>query len=168
MRLLAAAALGLAAGKRSMGPLAAVSWMAHLGLLDLEATPFAWLGSDDARKLLTALAAGEIVADKLPILPDRRVPWSFAGRVANGALAGAAVAQDNAGLSPEALTAGLGAIAGTFGGAGLRRLFKHAFGCDLPGAAIEDMLMILLELGAAVALDKEEKSLLETAVPSPS
>lgn len=168
MRLLAAAALGLAAGKRSMSPLAAVSWMEYLGLLSLKATPFAWLGSDEARKLLTALAAGEIVADKLPILPDRRVPWSFAGRIASGAISGAAVAQDTRGLSPEALTAGLGAIAGTFAGAILRRLLKRAFGSDLPGAAIEDMLMILLVLGAAVALDKEAKSLLETAIPSPS
>ena len=97
--------LGFAAGLRSMTPPAAVAWAAHVGWLDLDGTPLAFLGSAPARYLLLAAMLGELVADKLPFTPARTGIGPFTARIVSGALTGAALAVARAprwsrGLSP--------------------------------------------------------------------
>ncbi len=67
--------LGAAAGLRTMSPLAALALHGRLG---------------DGRIARAAplLAAGELVADKLPFLPARTSSPSIFGRIASGATAG--------------------------------------------------------------------------------
>ena len=83
--------IGVVAGLRSMTAPALVAWGARLGRLRLESTALAFLGSGVAAWLLTALALGELVADKLPRTPSRTTPGPFGARILTGALSGAAL-----------------------------------------------------------------------------
>lgn len=86
--LLAAAGLGAATGLRSMTGLA----MTSLELADRPAEGDGlrhWLGDTTVSYALSALAIGELVADKLPEVPDRVEPPALAGRGLIGALVGA-------------------------------------------------------------------------------
>lgn len=90
--LLATIGLGAVAGIRSMTPPALLSRAASRGEVPgIGKTPFAFLASPRAARLLTVLALGEISADKLPFAPDRTSIPGLAGRLATGALAGAAL-----------------------------------------------------------------------------
>lgn len=141
--------LGVVAGLRSLTPLAAVSWAARLGLLHLEYTWLAFLGYSWTPYILTVLAIGEIINDKLPKTPSRKAPVPFAARIVTGALSGAAV-----GTAAEALTGGLiagivGAVLGTLGGYEFRaRLVKAIEGKDLPIALVEDAIAVGLAIWA--------------------
>ena len=55
----------------------------------IEGTPFAFLASPRTARILTVLAVGEALADKLPFAPDRISTPGLAGRMASGALVGA-------------------------------------------------------------------------------
>ncbi|MBA3472497.1 MAG: DUF4126 family protein, partial [Rubrobacter sp.] len=57
----------------------------------IEGTPFAFLASPRTARILTVLAVGEAVADKLPFAPDRTSTPGLIGRMASGALVGAAL-----------------------------------------------------------------------------
>ena len=90
--VLGALGLGAVAGIRSMTPPALLSRAASRGEVPgIEETPFAFLASKRAARLLTVLALGEISADKLPFAPDRTSIPGLAGRLATGALVGAAL-----------------------------------------------------------------------------
>ena len=122
---------------------AAISWAARLGWLHLENTWLAFLGYAATPYIFSLLAIGELIADKLPKTPSRKAPVGFIGRVASGALCGAAI-----GASREALLGGmaagvLGSVAGTLGGYEFRaRLVKAIGGNDLPIALLEDVIAI--------------------------
>src|SRR5258708_33181190 len=108
--------IGVVVGLRSLTAPAAVSWAARLGWLHLENTGLAFLGSAAAPYILSGLAIGELIADKLPQTPSRKAAPGFVARVASGALCGAAL-----GAAGESLVGGLlagvtGAVAGTLGG----------------------------------------------------
>jgi uncharacterized membrane protein len=140
--------IGVVAGLRAMTPLAAVSWGARLGHVPLEGTHLSWLGGTVAPWIFTVLAIGEIINDKLPATPSRKIPPQFITRVVTGAFSGAAI-----GLSKDLLALGLvagalGAVAGTLGGAAVRGKLAAAFGKDLPAALLEDVVAI----GLAVAV----------------
>ena len=57
----------------------------------IEDTPFAFLASSRAARILTILAVGEALADKLPFSPDRISGPGLIGRMASGGLVGAAL-----------------------------------------------------------------------------
>jgi uncharacterized membrane protein len=61
------------------------------GIEGIEGTPFAFLASPRTARILTVLAVGEVLADKLPFSPDRISPPGLVGRMASGALVGAAL-----------------------------------------------------------------------------
>ena len=87
-------AIGLAAvaGIRSMMSPALLSRAASRGEIEgIERTPFGFLASPRVATWLTVLAVGELFADKLPFAPDRTSVPSLAGRLATGALVGAAL-----------------------------------------------------------------------------
>ena len=131
--------IGVVAGLRSMTAPAAVSWAARLGWLHLGNTWLAFLGFAATPYILSVLAIGELIADKLPKTPSRKAPGPFIGRVVSGALCGAALGSPLAGV--------LGAVAGTLGGYEFRaRLVRAIGGKDLPIALLEDAIGV----GAAV------------------
>ena len=135
--------IGVAAGLRSLTAPAAVSWAVRLGWLHLENTGLAFLGSAAAPYILSVLAIGELIADKLPKTPSRKAAAGFSARVASGALCGAAFGATGQALSGGLLAGVLGAVAGTLGGYEFRaRLVKATGGKDLPIALLEDAIAI--------------------------
>jgi uncharacterized membrane protein len=134
--------IGVIAGLRSLTAPAVVSWAARLGWLHLENSPLAFLGAPITPYILTALAIGELIADKLPKTPSRKGPLGFGARLMTGALCGAAL-----GASVQMLGAGLvagmlGAVAGTFGGYEARMRLSRTIGKDLPVALLEDAIAV--------------------------
>ena len=134
--------IGVAAGLRAVTPIAAISWGAYLGWIDLSATPLAFLGNIIAVIIITLLAIAELVSDQLPNTPSRKVPVQFGTRIVLGALAGALLMP--AGWIIGAILGAVGAVLGTLGGAELRARLARAFGRDLPAALVEDAAAIIL------------------------
>ncbi len=84
--------LGGIAGMRAMAAPAILSRSVVEGRIgSLEGTPFAALGSPRVSTALRVLEIGELIVDKLPIVPNRTSPPPLLGRAASGALVGAAV-----------------------------------------------------------------------------
>ena len=140
--ILPALLLGVVAGLRSLTPVAAVSWAAYLGWLPVADTWLAFLGFTATPWILTLLALGELINDKLPKTPSRKAAVPFGARIFSGALSGAAVTAPEfaAGLAAGAI----GAIAGTLGGYEVRsRLVKATGGKDLPIALLEDAIAVV-------------------------
>jgi uncharacterized membrane protein len=91
---------------------------------------------------------GEVVGDKLPIVPDRTRPGPFTGRVAIGALVGAAVYQDAD--RPVAYGAVVGAMAAAASTPALARaraaLGRRTLLPDRAWGVAEDALALALGL----------------------
>ncbi|MBP2230059.1 putative membrane protein [Azospirillum agricola] len=143
--------IGAVAGSRALIAPAAVAWAAYGGWLDLSEGWLFFLGHPASPWVFTAMAAMELVVDKLPATPSRKRPFPFASRVVWGAIAGAAIGANaggpNAGLWLAGLTAGgLGAVAGTLLGYAARRRMATAFGQDRPAALLEDMAALAVAL----------------------
>src|SRR4051812_38526596 len=84
--------LGAIAGVRSMAGPSHLSRAASRGKVGgIEDTSFAPLASTKVARILTLLAVGEAVADKFGGIPDRISPPGLIGRMASGALVGAAL-----------------------------------------------------------------------------
>jgi uncharacterized membrane protein len=135
--------IGILAGLRALTPLAAVSWAARLGWLNLNGTWLAFLGATVTPYIASLLALAELVGDKLATTPSRKTSMPFGARIVSGALCGAAVAAASGAGSALGLCLGaIGAVIGTFGGAALRARLAKAFGKDLPAALLEDAITI--------------------------
>lgn len=134
--------IGVIAGLRAMTAPAAASWAAWLGFLSLQGSPLSWLGHFVAPWILSVLAIGELVADKLPKTPSRKVPVQFGTRIVTGAVAGAAIGAIGPGLWLGAVLGVIGAVIGTYGGAAMRARLAASFGRDLPAALIEDVIAV--------------------------
>lgn len=134
--------IGVVTGLRSMTAPAAVSWAAHRGWLPVEGTWLEFLGHPITVWILSILAIGELIADKLPKTPSRKAPMGFIGRIVAGALCGAAIGAP--GMIYEGMAAGVvGAILGTLGGYEFRvRLVRATGGKDLRIALLEDVIAI--------------------------
>src|ERR1044072_603829 len=132
MTLLLAFLIGLFAGLRSLTAPAATAWAAHLGWLKLE-RPLSLIGSLPAVVIFTLLAAGELVADKLPKTPNRTSAMPLIARIVMGALTGACVAVGGGQSAIAGAALGIGgSIVGAFGGYQVRkRLRKEAGGPGL-------------------------------------
>lgn len=134
--------IGVTAGLRAVMPLAAISWGAYLGWIDLSATPAAFLGNIIAVIIISLLAIGELISDQLPNTPSRKVPMQFGARIVMGALAGALLIP--ASWIIGAILGIVGAVIGTYLGADIRSRLAKSFGRDLPAALIEDVVAIIL------------------------
>jgi len=133
---------GTASGLRALIGLAGVSWAAHLGYLHLEHTWLAFLAYAFTPYILTLIAIGELVNDKLPNTPSRLIPPQFITRIVTGALCGIAIGMSG-NQSILGLIAGIiGAVAGTLGGAKGRSYLAKLFGRDPPAAALEDLVAL--------------------------
>jgi uncharacterized membrane protein len=135
--------IGGVAGLRAMTAPAAVSWAAALGWFSLHGTALAFLGFKFTPYVFTALAVLELVSDKLPKTPSRKVPPQFIARILSGALCGAAIGASHAALLGGLFAGALGALAGTlFGAASRARLVAATGGNDFPIAILEDAIAI--------------------------
>jgi uncharacterized membrane protein len=143
MTLVFAFLIGLFAGLRSLTAPAATAWAVYLGWLRLE-RPLALIGSLPSVVIFTALAVGELIADKLPKTPSRTAPVGLIARVVTGGLTGACVAA--AGRQSAlvgALLGALGGVAGAFAGYQARTRLVKALGTpDIAIALLEDLLAI--------------------------
>ena len=131
--------IGIVTGLRALTPIAAVSWAARLGWLDLHGTWLAFLGHPVTPYIVSILAIGELINDKMPKTPKRTLPIFFVARIAIGALCGVAVAGS---LLGGICAGALGAIIGTLGGLEARTRLAGAFEKDLPAALIEDVIAV--------------------------
>ena len=135
--------IGVVAGLRSMTAPAAVSWAARLGCVHLENTWMAFLGFAATPFVVSVLALGELVIDKLPKTPSRKAPGPFIARIVIGALCGAALGAASQSFIGGLLAGALGGVAGTLGGYEFRsRLVRAIGGNDLPIALLEDAIAI--------------------------
>ncbi len=139
MAFLSVFLLGLVTGLRSMLGPAAVCWAAHLQILHLEGTSLAFMSYPSVRFIFTALAIGELIADKLPFVPSRKSPGPFIARLATGALTGATVGAAVHSTIGCAVLGAVGAVTGTMGGFVVRKQVAKLFGSDLPAAFTEDL-----------------------------
>lgn len=87
------AAIGAVSGLRSFTGPAIVSEAANRHLIDLKGTPLEWLASKETANTAMALAAGELIFDKLPFTPDRTQLGALAARFATGGVSAAAIAR---------------------------------------------------------------------------
>lgn len=138
----AALLIGVVAGLRTMTPLAAASWAACLGALDVRGTWLTFMGSYVTAVIFTVAALGELVTDQLPSTPSRKTPIQFVARAASGAVCGAAIG-GTGGSWGAGLGAGIvGAVIGTLAGSDFRGRLAQAFRRDQPAAFVEDALAI--------------------------
>lgn len=145
--LLLACGIGVIAGLRSVTAPAAASWAARLGWIHLAGSGLAFMGSLPAVAVLSLLAVGELVVDKLPTTPARTSPLPLAGRILLGALAAATLtagAGDGGSVVAGALCGVVGAFLGTFGGYQARTRLVRALGVpDLVIALAEDLVAVV-------------------------
>jgi uncharacterized membrane protein len=141
--LLMALLIGVIAGLRSLTAPAAIAWGAFLGWINMNLTWASWVGSIITVVILSLLAVGELVNDKLPKTPPRTAPPVFAVRIILGAFAGA-VLGTVWGYKWGGLGMGVvGAVLGTLGGYQARkRLVAATGGKDLPIALLEDAVAV--------------------------
>jgi uncharacterized membrane protein len=143
-----AVGIGIVAGLRSLTAPAVTAWAAHLGWVNLDGTPFRFMGSTSAVAILSLLAIAELIADKLPKTPSRTAVVPLLVRILTGGLCGACLlgaAHQSAALG--ALLGAIGAVIGTFGGYEIRKRLVNQFGIpDIFVAIPEDLIAIGLAL----------------------
>ena len=99
-------ALGAVSGMRTFSGPAAVTFRHRAGLL----------------RATALLAVGEMVADKLPFIPDRVRPGPLAARAVSGAIVGGVIArEDGANVVAGAALGAAAAVAAAFAAYHLRR-----------------------------------------------
>ena len=148
--LLLALLIGIVAGLRALTAPAVVAWAAFLDWINLDGTWAEWVGHPITVTVLTILALGELVTDKLPKTPSRKTPMQFGARLVTGGFAGAVIGTAW-GYTFGGLGAGLvGAVLGTLGGGeARRRLVAANGGNDLPIALVEVVVAVLGGLAVA-------------------
>ncbi|MEO8601233.1 MAG: DUF4126 family protein [bacterium] len=144
MSLLLALLIGVFAGVRSLTAPAVTAWAIRLGWLPVGGG-LAWLGGLPSVIILTVLALGELIADKLPTTPSRTSPPGLIARAVMGALAGACVASAGGSAAVAGAVLGLiGGIVGCFAGYAARTRLVRALGTpDFYVAILEDVVAIV-------------------------
>lgn len=136
--------LGFVAGLRSLTPPAVVAWAAHLGWLNLNHSPLAFMGSIIAVVIFSILAVVELIGDLLPQTPKRTAAVPLTARVFVGALCGASVcAAGNQSLIIGAILGGVGGVIGAFVGYNIRTSLVRELNIkDFFIAIVEDLVAI--------------------------
>lgn len=136
--------IGVIAGLRSMTAPAAVSWAAHLNWIHLANSRCAFMGSTLATLILSLLAVGELVNDKLPKTPNRTAPALLIGRLVLGGFSGAVLCVSaNQSVAIGSIVGAIGALAGTYGG-------YHARKGLVAGLKVPDVAIALAEDAIAI------------------
>jgi uncharacterized membrane protein len=143
-KLIAAIGIGAIAGLRSMTAPAVVTWAANQGWIQSPTRRLAFLQNRTTVSIISVLAVGELVLDKLPSTPNRTEPFGLAIRFLTGGLsAGAVCAPKKKLVAAGAVVGGLAAIAGAFIGYETRRRLREKLHLsDMPIAIAEDALAV--------------------------
>ena len=142
--LVLAFAIGIVAGLRSLTAPAAVCWAAQIGWIDLRQSPLDFMAWPIVADVFGLLAIGELILDKLPFTPSRLKPAGLGGRIALGALAGAALLSAN---SPSFI---LGGVLGGVGGVVGAFLGYHARAGAVAKFHLPDLVVALTEDAVAI------------------
>lgn len=112
----------------------------------LKRTRFAILQSPRTARVLTTLAAGEMIGDKLPMTPARIRPSALVGRGLSGALVGAALyARQRRSPLRGGVLGTLGALAGAYATYyGRQQLGERTLIPDPVWGGVEDLLVVKL------------------------
>jgi uncharacterized membrane protein len=145
MVLLLGFLLGCICGLRSMTAPAVVCWATHFGWLRFDETRLAFLGRPAVLVVVTLLAIGELIADKLPKTPSRTAPLGLTARIVLGAASAAALAVSaHSGVPLAAVAGAIGGVAGAFGGYNVRHFLVAKKGLpDFAVAIAEDLVAII-------------------------
>jgi len=142
--LLMALLIGVVAGLRSLTAPAVVAWAGFLGWINLQHTWASWMANIITVVILSVLAVGELVNDKLPKTPARTAPPIFAARLITGGFSGAVIGAAWHWTFTSLGAGVIGAVLGTLGGYHARKaLVAVRHGQDLPIALLEDAVAIL-------------------------
>lgn len=136
--------LGCVDGLRSMTAPAVVCWAAHFGWLPLSGTRLEFLARPLTLWIITIMAVGELIVDKLPTTPPRTHPVGLIARAVLGGACGfaVAVARETNPMLPV-VVAVAGALSSAFAGYNARRLLVKRFRLpDFLVALTEDTLAI--------------------------
>jgi uncharacterized membrane protein len=138
--------LGILSGGRSATPLAVMALNHDRSSLKGSWQDWKVFSTPLGRGALVASAVGELIGDKMPKTPSRIAPAGLIGRVASGALAGAALGTTGKrDLRIEgAILGGVGALVGSFVGWGARKLVGGA-------TKLPDPVVALAEDAATIA-----------------
>ena len=123
---------------------AAVCWAAHFGWLPLSGTGLDFLARPVTLWIITIMAVGELIADKLPMTPPRTHPVGLIARATLGAACGLAVAVAGH-INPvlAAIVALAGALLSAFGGYNARHMLVSRYRLpDFAVALVEDAIAI--------------------------
>ena len=136
--------IGIVAGLRSLTAPAVVAWAGHFGWLNLHDSALGFMSSTAVVAIFSLLAIGELVADKLPIIPKRTAPAPLFARIITGGLCGACLcAAAGKSLVAGALLGGTGGVIGAFAGYEVRRrLVNNLHIHDFVVAVCEDLLAV--------------------------
>ena len=143
MIFLLAFLIGLFAGLRSLMAPAMTAWAAYMGWLRING-PLSFIGSLPSVIILTLLAVGELVADKLPKTPNRTAPLGLIARLVTGGVTGACItAAGGQGVFTGGLLGAVGGLVGCFGGYQARTRLVKALGVpDIYVAVLEDLVAV--------------------------
>jgi uncharacterized membrane protein len=146
--ILGASVVGFATGLRAFTPIALLSWVAVWGWMPLGGSRLAFLGTTLGGGIVTALALGELIGDKLPMTPSRLTPGPLGGRVIMASFCGAALAIGTGHWWILGVAGGAaGSLAGAFGGFHLRRAIVRGIRVvDWLVAVLEDIITFCLVL----------------------
>ena len=137
--------LGCVCGLRSMTAPAVVCWAAHFGWLHFDGTRLAFLDRPAVLIVVTLLAIGELIADKLPKTPSRTAPLGMTARIVLGGASAAALAVSaHANLALAVVAGAVGGIVGAFAGYNVRHFLVTKKGLpDFAVAIAEDLVAIV-------------------------
>jgi len=138
--------LGFAAGLRALTPPAVVAWAAHIGWLNLNNAPLAFMGSIITAVIFSLLALFELFLDQQPSTPKRTAPFPLVARILTGGLCGACLcAASNQSLIIGAILGAIGGVIGAFAGYQIRRNLVSTLNIkDIFVALLEDLIAIAL------------------------
>lgn len=139
-----AALIGTVAGMRSMTAPAIVSRVARAAGIPVDKSGVDFLHNPVIPRVMSILAIGEVIADKLPFIPSRITPFPLVTRAISGAVSGAALCSSKK-RSPVmgAVFGAAGAVAGSYAAYALRkRIVKGLHVPDTIVALAEDALAI--------------------------
>jgi uncharacterized membrane protein len=113
--------IGIVAGLRSLTAPAVVAWAAHFSWLKLRDSALGFMSSTAAVAIFSLLAIGELVADKLPMVPKRTAPAPLLMRIITGGLCSACMCTAaGKSLIAGALLDATGSVIGAFAGYEIR------------------------------------------------
>ena len=155
--LLVAIFLGGLTGLRALTPITVIAWTLHLHRMSILGSPLHFLHTTTAVVILTILAVGELVADKLPFTPSRLKAPGLIARIIFGFICGTISGQAWGANWETCAGVGLvGAIAGALIGYEVRKGWVHSFHWhDFPVALLEDVVAVagsLLVISRAIYL----------------